>query len=278
MDKSDIIRHAINISKFMRAASDFLNQGQWPDEQQMPGRRYQTVDEFHNRHDEFGDPINLGDLGLDDMSLSRVVVELSQTRDHFKIWTPFKDSFRKAIKSCMPPDARRWDPDEDCWRVDCYWFGNAQEVISEHFPHLERRYTDRAIRMCEQLAREDEEEEAAEQRKRQARSRKKKKKSKSRAHARYTSGKKKKQKAPPPPPEDDYEEWEPEPPAPSGVDKAYETLGVSRNAEKEVIKAAHKALARKYHTDATGKDSDAKMKEVNAAFETIKEHRGWTTK
>ena len=278
MDSSDIFRHAINIADFMRTVSEFVTQGEWPDEQQMRERKYQTVDQFHRHHDEFGDPIDLDDLGLDDMSLSRIVIELSQTREHFKVWTPFNEDFRVAIKQVIPPRARRWDPDERCWRVDCYWFGNAQELLPDHFPDLERYYTERAIRMCEQLSREgeeeEEEEEARKKAKRKARQRKATPgtKKKSKAQSRYKKGSTKKKA--PPPPEDDYEWDEPEPPQ----DDPYEILGVSRKAPDEVIKAAHKALARKYHTDATGKDSDKDMKKVNAAFERIKELRKWNTK
>lgn len=51
----------------------------------------------------------------------------------------------------------------------------------------------------------------------------------------------------------------------------YKALGVTPDAPEEVIKAAHRALARKHHRDATGEADDAKMKRVNAAFEKIKD-------
>lgn len=275
MDNSDIFRHAINIAKLFHAVGDFVTQGEWQDEQPMPSRHYRNADDLHRHHDEFGDPVNLEDIGLDDMSLSRIVIELSQTRDHFKIWAPYNDNFRRALKSAIPAKSRRWDPDETCWRVDCYWFGNAQEMIHEHFPGIERYYTERAIRMCERLAEEEEEEDTAPpppRKKKGKRTGKKNGKRKSKAKARYKT-----KNAPPPEEDDPYETWTKPPPAPpSEENEAYEILGISPKAPDEVVKAAHKALARKYHTDATGKSNDDKdMKRVNAAFEKIKEIRGW---
>ena len=235
----------------------------------MPARRYKNADDLHRHHDEFGDPINLEDIGLDDMSLSRVVIELSQTREHFKIWAPYSNEFRTALKEGIPSKSRRWDPDETCWRVDCYWFGNAQELIQEHFPQLERYYTERAIRMCEQLATEGDEEPyeppppSRKKKKRQSKSKKTKEKRKSKKKS--------------PPNDDPYEYWSESSPPPSPPkDDPYEVLGISPNAPDEVVKAAHKALAKKFHTDATGKfGEDKDMKKVNAAFEKIKEIRGW---
>jgi len=270
MDNSDIFRHAINIAKLFQAVGDFVTQGEWQDEQPMPSRRYRNADDLHRHHDEFGDPLNLDDIGLDDMSLSRVVIELSQTRDHFKIWAPYNDSFRKALKAGIPKKSRRWDPDETCWRVDCYWFGNAQELIHEHFPGLERYYTERAILMCERLAAGDDETDESPPPP-PPRSRKKKGKRKSKAKARY-----KNKKSPPPEDDDPYETWTaPPPPPPSEENKAYETLGISPNAPDEVVKAAHKALARKHHTDATKDPNDKTINKINAAFEKIKEIRKW---
>lgn len=52
----------------------------------------------------------------------------------------------------------------------------------------------------------------------------------------------------------------------------YDTLGVSQNAEIEVIKAAHKALAKKYHPDTYSGDkkkAEEKLKSINAAFDVL---------
>jgi hypothetical protein len=271
MDHTDIFRHAVNIAKLFQAVGDFVTQGEWQEEQPIPARRYRSADDLHRHHDEFGDPLNLEDIGLDDMSLSRIVIELSQTRDHFKIWTPYDDNFRRAIKSAIPAKFRRWDPDETCWRVDCYWFGNAQKMIHEHFPGLERYYTERAIRMCERLAEEDGKDEAPPPPQKKKVNRTSTRKPKSKAKAKY-----KKNKNTPTENDDPYENWSKPPPTPPSEESdAYEVLGISPNAPDEVVKAAHKALAKKFHTDATGKSEDKDIKKVNAAFEKIKEMREW---
>ena len=53
---------------------------------------------------------------------------------------------------------------------------------------------------------------------------------------------------------------------------AYAILGVIRNAPREVIEAAHRALARKYHPDKGG--STAAMQRINQAYEQVRRCNG----
>lgn len=55
----------------------------------------------------------------------------------------------------------------------------------------------------------------------------------------------------------------------------YRVLGVSETASDEEISAAYRRLARKYHPDLNGnsREAEEKMKEVNAAYETIRNRR-----
>ena len=57
----------------------------------------------------------------------------------------------------------------------------------------------------------------------------------------------------------------------------YQVLGVSREASDEEIKAAYRKLAQKYHPDLHPGDAAAaqKMKEVNAAYDQIKNPDAW---
>ena len=56
----------------------------------------------------------------------------------------------------------------------------------------------------------------------------------------------------------------------------YEVLGVQKGAGEEEIKKAYKKMARKYHPDLNPGDKDAEehFKEVQAAYEAVKEARG----
>ncbi len=49
----------------------------------------------------------------------------------------------------------------------------------------------------------------------------------------------------------------------------YEILGIDRNASPEEIKKAFRHLARKYHPDVAGKESEEKFKEINEAFQVL---------
>ena len=57
----------------------------------------------------------------------------------------------------------------------------------------------------------------------------------------------------------------------------YEVLGVSRSASDEEIKAAYRKLAQQYHPDLHPGDAAAaqKMKEINAAYDQIKNPDAW---
>lgn len=56
------------------------------------------------------------------------------------------------------------------------------------------------------------------------------------------------------------------------IDDPYKVLGVSRDASDEEIKKAYRRLAKQYHPDLNPGDEAAarKMKEINAAYEQIK--------
>ncbi len=49
----------------------------------------------------------------------------------------------------------------------------------------------------------------------------------------------------------------------------YETLGINKDASQEDIKKAFRQLARKYHPDIAGKESEEKFKEINEAFQVL---------
>jgi molecular chaperone DnaJ len=49
----------------------------------------------------------------------------------------------------------------------------------------------------------------------------------------------------------------------------YKILGVDKNASQEEIKKAFRQLARKYHPDVAGKESEEKFKEINEAFQVL---------
>lgn len=49
----------------------------------------------------------------------------------------------------------------------------------------------------------------------------------------------------------------------------YEVLEIDENASEEVVKAAYKALAKKYHPDVCGEDKEKSMIVLNTAFEIL---------
>ncbi|MGE8295700.1 MAG: J domain-containing protein [Pseudomonas sp.] len=49
----------------------------------------------------------------------------------------------------------------------------------------------------------------------------------------------------------------------------YDILQIHPAADLEVIKAAYRALAKKFHPDKTGGDTDALMREINLAYEVL---------
>jgi curved DNA-binding protein CbpA len=67
------------------------------------------------------------------------------------------------------------------------------------------------------------------------------------------------------------ERWEDRQVVGSGRESHYDVLGVTSDAPEEVIRAAYRALAAKYHPDRNPEDSDAelKLKRLNAAFQVL---------
>ncbi len=49
----------------------------------------------------------------------------------------------------------------------------------------------------------------------------------------------------------------------------YKVLGVDKNASQKEIKSVFRKLARKYHPDVAGKESEEKFKEINEAFQVL---------
>ena len=279
MRKVDIIRQTLNIVELMNAVSDALMSGiSKPGEDPIIQPR--EVLAFEADDEPSCSSPNLADIGLDDMGIHRIVIELSTDRSHFKVWTPYNEEFVARIKREIPKHARGWDQDERCWRVDTYWFGNVQLLLPRFFPDMERSYTNRAVRMCEMLARDAEKEDfdkdgpngGVEDQEAQESPKKKQKKNQAKQRGKQRTGRfvNDEESSPRKKRGSDNETRI------SSLDEHYMVLGVSPAAPDEVVKAAHKALARMYHSDLGG--DPKKMARVNTAFEAIKENRGWTTK
>jgi hypothetical protein len=262
MNKRELVRYAVNLADFMRSMSDFFTEmnRQNIDHLNLPPNTAAFVLELEE-DDEF---VTLEDIGLDDTMPRAIVIELSQDRNNFKVWSPFDEDYKAELMRAIPKHARHWDPDEKCWRIDIDWFGNCQRLLQEYFPEHDRQYTDRAIAMCEEVRREQDAEERAErEQERRARLEEERRTRNQRRRTRYTKSTRK--QAPPPEEEEDDEEEPGEDP--------YGVLGVRKDAPDEVIKAAYKAQAKRFHSDLGG--DEAEMKRVNAAFEAIRRQRKW---
>lgn len=265
MNRHELFRHGVNIAKFMETmakAFEDVTQAQTTQTQQGS-----PEDEEFVNYGKYGHPINLADIGLDDMNVNRVVVELSTDRSQFKIWAPYDESFVDEIKQEIPKGSRGWDPDEKCWRIDSYWIGNAQDIAHRHYPHLAFYYTNRATLMCEEIDRQIEEELRREEIKKQQHEKQKRRHKKNNSSSTGQQKKKKKRKT-------REEQHSHAPEQHDEIHQAYSMLALQPDAPDEVVKAAHKALSRKHHPDLEG-GSTVMMKKINEAFETIKEHRGW---
>ena len=123
--------------------------------------------------------------------------------------------------------------------------------MPRYFHSMERNYTHRAYEMCLQLSSDDTAEAQMH------------KKTKTRQKTKTT--RKKKTTKSPRKPRKKKEEASP-----------YDVLNVQEDAPDEVVKAAHRALARLNHTDLGGDEN--KMKKINEAFEKIKTERRWVKK
>jgi hypothetical protein len=281
MDEQRVLKYALNLADFMKHVSVMLKES--------TGGGQETVipppQEFRGGHEE--EPDNgdtLEAIGLDDTSIMSVIIELSQDRTNFKVWVPYDEEFKEELKRSVPKKQRWFDRDERCWRIGIDWFGNAQRLIVEHFPNLDRRYTDRALRMCEVLVRQEEEEEYAAAREAEERYHEAQQAGARRAREQYHETARRAQRSARQRSERasrrSYDAWESTYDASSGDgspprEDPYRVLGVQPDAPDEVIKAAHKAQARKHHTDLGG-DRD-QMARINAAFEEIGRQRGWRT-
>jgi hypothetical protein len=267
MNKRELARYAVNLADFMRSMSDFFTEVNRRSQERLNLDPNATafVWEWEEEH-EF---LTLEDIGLDDTMPSAIVIELSQDGRNFKVWSPFDEDYKAELMRSIPKHARHWDKTEKCWRIDIDWFGNCQRLLQEYFSDLERQYTDRAISMCEEVRRQQDAEERAEREaERREQLRRERETRAARRRTRYTNSRRKKEHPPPGPEEDEEEDVDEE----TGEDP-YVVLGVRSDAPEEVIKAAYKAQAKRFHSDLGG--DDAEMRRVNAAFEAIRRQQQW---
>jgi hypothetical protein len=262
MNKRELARYAVNLADFMRSMSDFFTEMNRRNQERLRLEPHFEVFEWEAEEDsQF---LTLEDIGLDDTMPSAIVIELSQDGTNFKVWSPFDEDYKAELMRSIPKHGRHWDKTEKCWRIDVDWFGNCQRLMQDFFPDFERQYTDRAIAMCEQVRRQqDAEERAEEEAERRERLEEERRTRAARRRSRYTSSRRTQENASSE--EDDDEDEDRENP--------YEVLGVRSDAPDEVIKAAYKAQAKRFHSDLGG--DDAGMKRVNAAFEAIRRQRKW---
>lgn len=278
MDGQKVLKYALNIADLMKKASALLGDPGGQPEETIVGRSRSRRSSSEDRIDQE----SLEAIGLDDTGIMAIIIELSQDRSNFKIWTPYSEEFNTALKREVPKGARKFDWDERCWRIDIDWFGNAQHLIVDHYPDIDRRYTDRAIRMCAAISeQQQEDEESSRQHTRHSRQQEHDDRARSAynryketarrtnesAHREYEKARRKTDASY----DKTWDNWDDEP---NGNDP-YKVLGVLPDAPDEVVKAAHKAQARKHHTDLGG--DGVMMSKINVAYETIGRERGWKT-
>jgi hypothetical protein len=268
MKNPNFIKFAMDLAEFMDAASVFFSDKGTISAAKI---RLQEIG-YVSENEEEPSSITLEDLGLDDMNLKEIIIELSRDQVSFKIWTPLSAPFKAAMKRSIPPSCREWDTELHCWRIESDWFGNVQRLFDEHFPNVGRTYTKRAFERCKELIEDHTPEEAPAPPKEKKKAPKKPKQSTPKQPRKPRKPKRPVEK------EVDYEDDDDDDDdddsfVQEGVDP-FKILGVTKSAPEEVVKAAYKTLARMYHTDLNG-GSDTKIREINAAFEEIKRKRGW---
>jgi len=259
MEAFKYVKLALNIADFMQKFSQYVNEQKDIEQERILASKKGGWDVPH-------DDISFSEMesiGFDDTMQTEIIIDLSQNRRNFKIWTPYNEKYKKELMTAIPKNFRAWDRSEKCWRVHIDWIGNAQHLLLEYFPDYERRYSSRALTMCETIAEQQEEEEMKKSRKKQGhqRNKKKQKQRKQREGKTFSFYG-----------YEEYEEYEDEDDRFTDEDP-YEILGVQDTASDTVIKTVFKALIREHHADIGG--NPAEMARLNAAYEEICKDRGW---